>query len=315
MLTDVEPLRDSTFADGGAYGSVSLVRLKGGVICIEKRIQDFLIGYGRNAGGRVSEEEKRSIEERFRKECVFLSQMHHPNIVQFMGVCYSKSNSLSLIMEYLPTSLDKCITRCYKTFSIPLSYKFSILLDVSCGLLYLHQRGIVHRDLTAANVLLTSDLRAKIADLGMSRILTPEEMRKNVRLTKAPGAPHIMPPEASGEDPQYSFDMDIFAFGILILHLILQECPDNLDDRGITQQHLEKKEMEIGKRIRYIKKVTPVCEGNSKMETFIRACLQDLPERRPTVEELRVEFEQLCSVHPKRHKDAIEMLQTINRMV
>ena len=177
VLADVEPLRDSTFADGGSYGSVSLVRLKGGVKCIEKRIHDILIGYGRNEG--VSEEQKRDISERFRKECVLLSRMHHPNIVQFMGVRYSKTNSLSLIMEFLPTSLDKCIDRyCLTAFSIPLSYKFSILQDVSYGLLYLHQHDIIHRDLSAANILLTTDLHAKIADLGVSRIFTPEELRK-----------------------------------------------------------------------------------------------------------------------------------------
>ena len=311
ILTDVEPLRDSTFADGGSYGSVSLVRLKGGVKCIEKRIHDILIGYGRNEG--VSEEQKQGISERFRKECIFLSRMHHPNIVLFMGVRYSKTNSLSLIMEFLPTSLDKCIDRCcLNAFSIPLSYKLSILLDVSYGLLYLHQHDIVHRDLSAANILLTSDLHAKIADLGVSRILTPEELRRSTRLTKAPGAQYIMPPEALGKDPQYSFKIDIFSFGVLMLYLMLQECPEISND-GITPQHVKKKEIEIGKRIEYISKVSSTC--NRKTETIIRACLQDVAERRPTIKDMKTELEQLCSAHPKQHGDTIEMLQTINRMV
>ena len=312
MLTGVESLRDSTFADGGSYGSVSLVRLNGGVKCIEKRIHDILTGYGQNED--VGEEQKRGIRERFRKECVFLSRLRHPNVVQFMGVRQYSHSDLSLIMEYMPTSLDKCVDRCnLNNFAIPVSYQLSILRDVTYGLLYLHQCNIVHRDLSAANVLLASDLRAKIADLGVSRILTPEELRRNIRLTKAPGAQYIMPPEALESDCQYGRKIDVFSFGVLMLYLILQECPDQVSDAKLTHQHVTDKQMQIGRRIEYIRRVSPMCNG--QVETIIRACLQDLPERRPTVHELKAEFEQLCSAHPKHQGDTIEMLQTINRMV
>ena len=47
--------------------------------------------------------------------------------------------------------------------------KLNILHGISCGLLYIHSRGIVHRDLNAGNVLLTKGLQAKVADLGVAR--------------------------------------------------------------------------------------------------------------------------------------------------
>ena len=65
---------------------------------------------------------------------------------------------------------------------IPNHIKNSILLDVSLGLLYLHKQTppIVHRDLTANNVLLTSGLKAKISDVGIVPIVEPQLMKQYI---------------------------------------------------------------------------------------------------------------------------------------
>lgn len=202
---------------------MSLVQINRGAKCIAKRLHNILIGYGSHE--RVGEQEKRRIEEKFRDECIYLSRMRHPNIVQFMGVHYTTDNHrLSLVMEFLPMSMKKCIERCIsERFTIPAGSKLSILRDVTYGLLHMHSLSIAHRDLSAQNILLTSDLRAKIADLGVSRILTPLEQS---RVTKGPGAPDIMPPEARKEHCQYTCQIDIFSFGVMALYLILQEYPN-----------------------------------------------------------------------------------------
>ena len=73
------------------------------------------------------------------------------------------------------TSLASCITQ-YATDKqkLPLSIKLFILQDVVSALVYLHTQEppILHRDLTANNVLLTSSMKAKVADLGMAKIIT-----------------------------------------------------------------------------------------------------------------------------------------------
>ena len=73
--------------------------------------------------------------------------------------------------------------------NIPLPVKLSIHTDTCSGLVYLHgmKSPIVHRDLTARNVLLTSSLSAKITDLGNSRILNfrPGQLAKT--LSQNPG--------------------------------------------------------------------------------------------------------------------------------
>ena len=307
MLPSIEPVHDNPFSSSGAYGSVSLVRVNG-VKCIQKRLHDILTGYGSHAP--VSEQEKQSIIEKFNNECILLSRMHHPNIVQFMGVHYDHHKRLSLIMEFLPMSLEDCLKRCNKEyFIIPLSTKLCILRDVSYGLLHLHTNGVVHRDLSASNILLTSDLQAKIADLGVSKILNP--MIDLIKLTQAPGAPYIMPPEATSSNPQYTESIDIFAFGVLSLYLLLQDFPESSNE-GITCDHVSNKEIEIGKRSKYVQRVTEFCRP---MKHVITACLQDVPERRPKTSDLMRDLEVLSEKNPKKYKDQIQMLQTINELV
>ena len=92
-----------------------------------------------------------------------MSKLSHPNLVQFLGVCFERSPDGNrdipiLVMELLPMSLTQYLE---KYDNIPRSIKNSILLDVSLGLLYLHNQSppIAHRDLTANNVLLTSGLK------------------------------------------------------------------------------------------------------------------------------------------------------------
>ena len=123
-------------------------------------------------------------------------------------------------MEQLDSNLDNLLET---TPSIPLTLKQSLLTDVARGLLYLHTRDppVVHRDLSARNVLLTSSLVAKISDLGCARIvnLRPGQL---ARLTRIPGTQVYMPPEAFYDPPQYGPQLDIFSFGHLALFTITQ---------------------------------------------------------------------------------------------
>ena len=150
-VSSVEGLDEGKERGRGCYGAVYEVRLHG-LPCIAKRLHDILVGRGREE--RVSIEQRRAVIGRFCEECVLLSGLRHPNVVQFMGVHYGRDEAdISLIMEYMHMDLDQCM----KTYpDIPLPYKTSILRDVAYGLAYLHSIPIMHRDLNAGNVLLTS---------------------------------------------------------------------------------------------------------------------------------------------------------------
>ena len=143
-----------------------------------------------------------------------MAEMRHPHIVQFLGLCFLEGSALPvLVMERLDNSLDNLLET---SPGLPLALKRSLLADVARGLLYLHTRNppVVHRDLSARNVLLTSSLVAKISDLGNARIvnLRPGQVRK---LTPLPGTMAYMPPEAFDERSRYGPRLDIFSFGHL----------------------------------------------------------------------------------------------------
>ena len=148
--------------------------------------------------------------------------MRHPHVVQFLGLCFLDGSALPvLVMERLDSSLDELLE---DAPGLPLPLKRSLLADVARGLLYLHTRNppVVHRDLSARNVLLTSSLVAKISDLGNARIvdLRPGQLART--LTHLPGTHSYMPPEALVEGSRYGPRLDIFSFGHLALFTLTQ---------------------------------------------------------------------------------------------
>ena len=151
-----------------------------------------------------------------------MSSLRHPNITQFLGLCFLPGTQLPLlVMERLETSLDELLEHMP---NLPLALKRSVLEDVASGLLYLHNRPspVIHRDLTSKNVLLTSSLVAKITDMGNSRIIDMRPGQMARTLTNLLGTLVYMPPEALDDRSHYGPSLDIFSFGHLALFTIIQ---------------------------------------------------------------------------------------------
>ena len=151
-----------------------------------------------------------------------MAKIRHPHIVQFLGLCFLEGSALPvLVMERLDSSLDDLLEA---TLALPLALKQSLLIDVARGLLYLHNRNppIVHRDLSARNVLLTSSLVAKISDLGNARLVNLQPGQLARTLTHLPGTTVYMAPEAFDEGSRYGPQLDIFSFGHLTLFTLTQ---------------------------------------------------------------------------------------------
>ena len=287
VLRDVRGLDSGEKKGSGAYGAVYEVSVKG-VLCIAKRIHDILVNQ------EVSRRERESIQQKFRQECVILSKLKHPNVVYFVGVHYGRApGDLSLVMEKLHTDLAKCLDGAVETQQdiLPLSIKLSILLDVSGGLLYLHTlpQAIIHRDLSAGNILLTRHMQAKIADLGVSKLI---DLRKAKVHTRAPGTSDYMPPEALQKKPVYDTKLDVFSFGHLMLYTILQELPEVYEN--VTPEALRRGTAQILKRETSLDKIGK----DHVLYPLTIQCLQDRPERRPTTLELNQAVMELSNKHP-----------------
>ena len=178
-----------------------------------------------------------------------------------------------LVMEYLPFSLTQCLER----EDLPLVLKYSILLDVAKGLCYLHGKTppIVHRDLTANNVLLTSSYTAKISDLGVSRLA--DTFRTHKPLTTTPGNAIVMPPEAITDKPVYNHKLDVFTYGCLIIHVLTREFPVPTDAYKRQVFFFQRKVPEYDRRLKYIQKIPK----ENEILPLAKQCLDDDPNRRP----------------------------------
>ena len=135
---------------------------------------------------------------RFAAECELLGQLHHPHIVQFLGVRVEAGSELpELVMEYLPTTLRRCLDT---HGALPAEICGGILLEVALGLRYRHEFSppIIHRDLSSNNILLTTSMTAKISDLGVAKILDVSPGRAaRMTQTQAPGTPTFIPPRGN----------------------------------------------------------------------------------------------------------------------
>ena len=198
----------------GSYATVFELEYMG-LKCAGKKIHEVLLSQG-----ALSHTVKR-----FERECRLLSQIRHPNIVQFLGV-YSESDKEIpyLVMEFLPTNLTSCID---EHSVLPKEISYSILHDVALGLCYLHGQTppIIHRDISSNNVLLTANMTAKISDLGVASILNLTPLQVS-HMTQTPGTPAYMPPEVMVANPKYDTSIDEFSYGILMIHVLSGSWPD-----------------------------------------------------------------------------------------
>ena len=203
-----------TVLGGGAYGIVEELDVNG-VICAGKKIHVVLLDPD-NAPDGVQ-----NITRKYLEECQLMSDLRHPNVVQFLGVCFLPNTTLPvLVMERLASSLHDTLE---SNPNIPLSVKGSILADIARGLVYLHNCSppVIHRDLSAKNVLLSTSMVAKIGDLGNARIANFQQAHT---LSRVPGTLIYMPPQAIHGIPSYGPELDVFSFGHLALFTVIQVC-------------------------------------------------------------------------------------------
>ena len=197
-----------------------------------------------------------------------LNKLRHPNIVQLIDVYHGEGGKgdIAMVMQSLQYDFYQFLNQ---TSNIKLSTKLSILQDVTYGLVYLHEYNppILHRGLTVQNVLLARmPPQAKIADSVAS--LMDKDALEAYRNTQVPSQASHMPPEARREKPVYTFKLDIFSFGHLTLHAILDKSPDVFV-------------IDIAKAMKY-QNMTEILKHHTGylLLLIIAWCLQDNPDKR-----------------------------------
>ena len=316
-------LTDTTIGHG-AYGSVQEVAIP--VCGAAKTVHDLLVGSSKITG-------------QFAEELQLMSTLRHPHIVQFLGVCFFQGSQLpALVMERLLTSLHDLLDpemdnaqplpagpRPLTFFKIGL--KCSVLHNVASGLAYLHERSppIIHRDLSAKNVLLTSELVAKIADLGVARIVP--RMRAAATMTKAPGASVYMPPEAISpstanvDKSKYDASIDVFSLGVVTIFTLGETFPCDPLAHNYTyaESGLLIARTELQRRSRYMENVNrqlstcgQLC-GDHHLIQLIQQSLHNVPAKRPSIREVLhlIELARAGIRDEESERNKLELIRTL----
>ncbi|KAG4194737.1 hypothetical protein ERO13_A06G069800v2 [Gossypium hirsutum] len=140
----------------------------------------------------------------FQAEAELLMRVHHRNLASFIGYCDEGSN-MALIYEYMANGNLKDYLS-YKS-SNPLSWEMRLRIAIHAA-----------QDVKTANILLSENMDAKIADFGLSRAI-PSDDHSDVIITTVMGTPGYLDPEYYNSR-KLNEKSDVFSFGIVLLELI-----------------------------------------------------------------------------------------------
>lgn len=152
--------------------------------------------------------------QNFIKEYEILNMLNHPNVLKTFGIFLSDEKTpASILLEYCTNDIGKAIKD--KLLS-KVDIVFSIY-QIAQGMKYIHSNNIIHRDLKPSNIFIANDGTIKIADFGISKIMSADEQQTS--MTGNIGTLYFMAPEIMNGE-KYDSKVDVYSFGVLIFFIL-----------------------------------------------------------------------------------------------
>ena len=209
-------------------------------------------------------------------EIGLMKTLHHPNIVAYLGAeLKMELGRFYIFQEYAPGgSLDTVLRNFGGYFSPAVCQRYT--RQVLCGLAYLHENKIIHRDIKGGNILVDDHGIIKLADFGCSKRLGQDGTLEGARTMK--GTPYFMAPEVLMQD-RYGRKADVWSVGGVVLQMITGDPP--------WKQLRLKGPWELFQRVRSTEDPPPMpSDMPEPILTFALRCFERDPSRRPSAKEL-----------------------------
>ncbi|KAG2666986.1 hypothetical protein I3760_15G091400 [Carya illinoinensis] len=258
----------------GAYGKVYRGLLSNGLVVAIKRDQQ-------GSTQRLLE---------FKTEIELLSRVHHKNLVGLVGFCFEQGEQM-LIYEFMPNGTVRESLSGKSGIYLDWNRRLYVALGSATGLAYLHEHAnppIIHRDVKSTNILLDENLTAKVADFGLSKLVS-DALNGNIS-TQVKGTMGYIDPEYY-QTQQLTEKSDVYSFGVFMLELLTSKRPIEMGKYIVHRVRTTiNKEEEvhyglwdmIDSSIRDTKNLI----GFGKFLEITMQCIEDSPEDRPTMSEV-----------------------------
>lgn len=150
------------------------------------------------------------------REVKYLRELHHANVIGLLDI-YMSAESVNLVLEYLPTDLERLIKDKEVLFT-PADIKSWLLMTLR-GVHHCHRYYIMHRDLKPSNLLVSPHGEVKLADFGLARVApaSPREPLTSNVVTRWYRAPELL-----FKAQHYTRAIDIWSVGVIFAELMLR---------------------------------------------------------------------------------------------
>jgi len=169
------------------------------------------------------------IKERFVNEARILHQLRHSNIVE-QREFFEENGRLVLVMEYVDgRPLDKMIGQ--DSGPIPWEKTLPLFIQILDGIGYAHSKGIVHRDIKPASILISKEGQVKVTDLGIAKIAGDQGM---TRTGAQMGTLRYESPEQIRGAKDVDHRSDIYSLGMTLYEMLAGRLPFETD--GVSSE-------------------------------------------------------------------------------
>ncbi|KAH7358520.1 kinase-like domain-containing protein [Plectosphaerella cucumerina] len=208
----------------------------------------------------------RDMAGRVEREIEYLQLLRHPHIIKLYTVIKTQ-NEIIMVLEYAGGELFDYIVQNGRMKEAEARRFFQQMV---CAVEYCHRHKIVHRDLKPENLLLDDQLNVKIADFGLSNIMTDGNFLKT-----SCGSPNYAAPEVIGGKLYAGPEVDVWSCGVILYVLLVGRLP--FDD-----EHIPSLFAKIARGTYSIPQWV-----NSGAATLIKKMLVVNPVQRATIEDIR----------------------------